>query len=146
MTSGSGGSIAPRAILSLVSRFTLVDFVRHMQLSLRADHLRIELTRMERVIATHGKLIIIPFSQICGVSTDRPVSHWREIHIPGVDLPGLIKAGTFSYQKQRSFWYAHPKRPVLSLELVADADYQTIVLTLDDNLGWRDRIQAACQG
>jgi hypothetical protein len=117
-----------------------------MQLSIQADHLRIELTRMERFMAVHGKLIIIPFSHIRQVTTDRPVTHWQEIRSPGIEIPGLIKAGTFYYQKARSFWYTQPKQPVLTIELAPDADYQTIVLTLNDNLGWRDRIQAACNG
>jgi hypothetical protein len=115
-----------------------------MQLVLQSDHLRIELTRMERFIATHGKLIVIPFSQIHQVTTDRPATHWQEIRSPGTKIPGWIKAGTFYYQKQRSFWYAHPKKPVLTLELAPDAHYQQVVLAIDDNLSWCDRIQAAC--
>jgi hypothetical protein len=116
-----------------------------MQLSLQSDHLRIEFTRMERFVATHGKLILVPFGHICRVTTDRPASHWREIRLPGIKLPGVIKAGTFHYQEARSFWYVQPQTPVLTIDLVPDADYQTIVLTLNDNLGWRDRIAAACQ-
>jgi hypothetical protein len=115
-----------------------------MQLSLQSDHLRIELTRMERFLATHGKLILIPFSHIRRVTTDRPASHWQEIRLPGIKVPGLIKAGTFHYKQTRSFWYVQSKNPVLTIELAPDADYREIVLTLDDNLGWRDRIQAAC--
>lgn len=115
-----------------------------MQLSIQADHLRIEFTAMERFMATHSKLLIIPFSQIHQVTTDRPVTHWQEIRSPGIKIPGLIKAGTFYYQKVRSFWYTQPKKPVLTLELSPDAHYQKVVLAIDDNLTWRDQIAAAC--
>jgi hypothetical protein len=129
---------------TLYTRF--INSKSRMQLSIQADHLRIELTAIERFMAVHGKLIIIPFSHIRQVTTDRPQTHWWETHAPGTNLPGLLKAGTFYNKKVRSFWYIRPKQPLLTIELAPDADYQMIVLALNDNLGWRDRIQAACQG
>ncbi len=116
-----------------------------MKLNLNAEQLRIELTPMERLWAVHvGKTIAIPLSQIRQVTTDVPVTNWQEIRSPGTSVPGWIKAGTYYYERRRSFWYTQPKKPVLTLELAPDADYQTVVLAIDDHWGWLDRIQAAC--
>jgi hypothetical protein len=116
-----------------------------MQLTLEADELQIKLTRMERFWAVHlGQTITVPLTQIRAVTTDTPQTNWQEIRSPGTAVPGLIKAGTYYYDRVRSFWYTQPKKPVLTLELAPDAYYRKIVLAIDDNLDWRDRIQSAC--
>jgi hypothetical protein len=116
-----------------------------MQLTLDADQLQIELTWMERFWAVHGgQTIRVPLAQILAVTTDTPQTNWQEIRSPGTSVPGLIKAGTYYCDRIRSFWYIQPKKPVLTLELAPDAYYRKIVLAIDDNLGWRDRIQSAC--
>jgi hypothetical protein len=117
-----------------------------MQLFIDADQLRIELTWMERFWAVHAsQTITIPLAEIRQVSTDLPAGNGFTIRSPGTFVPGWIKAGTYYHDRLRAFWYTKPKKPVLTLELTPDAYYREIVLTLDDNLGWRDRIQAACQ-
>jgi hypothetical protein len=116
-----------------------------MRLDLDADQLRIELTPMERFWAVHvEKTIAIPLAQIRQVTTDAPATNWQEIRSPGTSVPGLIKAGTYYHDGLRSFWYTQPKKPVLTLELASDAYYRKVVLALNDNLAWRDRIKAAC--
>ncbi len=116
-----------------------------MKLFIDTDQLRIELTRMERFWAVHlGKTITIPLAQIRQVTTDAPPTNWQEIRSPGTSVPGWIKAGTYYHDRWRSFWYTQPKKPVLTLDLTPDAYYQKVILALDDNLAWRDRIQAAC--
>jgi hypothetical protein len=116
-----------------------------MQLALDADQLRIELTRMERFWAVHlSKTIIVPLTQIRQVTTDAPQPNWQEIRSPGTEVPGVIKAGTYYHDRLRAFWYTQPKKPVLTLELAPDAYYRKVVLAIDDNSGWRDRIAAAC--
>jgi hypothetical protein len=116
-----------------------------MQLFIDADQLRIELTRMERFWAVHvSKTISIPLAQIRQVTTDVPTTNWQEIRSPGTSVPGWIKAGTYYHDRLRSFWYTQPKKPVLTLELAPNAYYRKIVLAIDDNSSWRDRIQAAC--
>jgi hypothetical protein len=116
-----------------------------MQLAIDADQLRIELTRMERFWSVHvGKTITVPLAQIRDVTMDAPQTNWQEIRSPGTEVPGVIKAGTYYHDRIRSFWYTQPKKPVLALELAPDAYYRKIVLAIDDNLDWRDRIAAAC--
>jgi hypothetical protein len=116
-----------------------------MQLFIDADQLRIELTRTERFWAVHvGKTITVSLAQIRQVTTDVPTTNWQEIRSPGTSVPGLIKAGTYYHDRLRSFWYTQSKKSVLTLELAPDAYYRKVVLAIDDNLGWRDRIAAAC--
>jgi hypothetical protein len=146
MTRGNGGSIGRRVILRERPLYTHPSTIdRLMQLALDADQLRIELTRMERFWAVHvGKTITVPLTQIRDVTTDAPQTNWQEIRSPGTSVPGLIKAGTYYHDRMRSFWYTQPKKPVLALELAPDAYYRKIVLAIDDNLDWRDRIAVAC--
>jgi hypothetical protein len=141
MTRVNGGSIGHNASIIGVKFQSKL-----MQLFIDADQLQIKLTRMERFWAFHGSsTITIPLAQIRQVTTDLPTTNWQEIRSPGTSVPGLIKAGTYYQDRLRSFWYLQPKKPLLTLELSPDAYYRKVVLTMDDNLDWRDRIQAACQ-
>jgi hypothetical protein len=131
--------------LSWVESDALHPIINRMQLFIDADQLRIELTRMERFWAIHlDKTITVPLTQIRQVSTEVPPTTWQEIRSPGTAVPGVIKAGTYYQNRVRSFWYTQPKKPVLALELAPDAYYRKVVLAIDDNLDWRDRIAAAC--
>jgi hypothetical protein len=114
-----------------------------MHLDLESHQLKITLTPIERLWAVRiGKTITIPLTQIQQVSITAPSVNWKELRSPGTFVPGILKAGTFYQNSIRSFWYTKPKMPVLTLELSPDAYYRRIILSLNDNLTWYDRLKA----
>jgi len=114
-----------------------------MNLNIVDQKLRIELEWYEQLWAfTLDKVWQIPLNHITSVSTDEPPSSWTEIRAPGTALPGVIKAGTYYSSRGKEFWYVTRDRDYLVLGL-RDEAYQKIVLTLDQNQLWAERIQQA---
>ncbi|MEQ9000209.1 MAG: hypothetical protein RID53_27340 [Coleofasciculus sp. B1-GNL1-01] len=114
-----------------------------MNLTIFDQKLRIELEWYEQLWAfTLDKLWEIPLNHIISVTTDEPPSSWTEIRAPGTALPGVIKAGTYYSSRGKEFWYVTRDRNYLVLAL-QDEPYQKIVLTLDQNDFWAERIQQA---
>ncbi|MBE9031570.1 hypothetical protein IQ266_17700 [filamentous cyanobacterium LEGE 11480] len=112
-----------------------------MKLNMAAAHLMIELSGWERLWAVHvGPRIVIPFDEIEQVRTTAPETTWRELRAPGTFFPGVIKAGTYYTDRGRTFWYTKSAENVLCLDLSADQYYKQIVLTVDQNRTWADRI------
>lgn len=112
-----------------------------MQLTLTPTTLQIHLTGQERLWAFHlGCLIEVPLTKITRVTTELPVSTWREIRAPGTYLPGVIKAGTYYTERGREFWYVTDWSSVLHFE-IQDDYYQEIILTVADHLTWVERIR-----
>ncbi|MBD1913753.1 MULTISPECIES: hypothetical protein [unclassified Leptolyngbya] len=110
-----------------------------MYLTLNPTHLYIHLEGYERLWSFHlGSCIEVPLNHIAQVSTDLPLSTWRELRAPGTSLPGVIKAGTYYTERGREFWYV-TKPSVLTID-VRDNYYKRIVLSLHDNEAWRAEI------
>ncbi len=111
-----------------------------MQLSIQNDRLQINLSFWERVWAFFfNQTLEIPLQHIRRVTIDQPVSNWSDLRMPGTYLPGVIKAGTYYSDRGREFWYVRDER-FLTLEL-EDEFYKKIVLTVEDNQAWVERIQ-----
>lgn len=111
-----------------------------MQLSLSEQTLNIDLDLWERIWAFYFNADLkIPLSHITQVSTETPASDWREVRLPGTFLPGVIKAGTYYTPRGKEFWYVTRGDAYLTLDLENEF-YQKIVLTLNDNQQWADRI------
>ncbi|MEC4805103.1 MAG: hypothetical protein SAJ12_12450 [Jaaginema sp. PMC 1079.18] len=86
----------------------------------------------------------VPLMAITGVSTVKPSFDWRELRIPGTFVPGVIKAGTYYTFQGRDFWYGVGDRNYLTL-ILQNYDYNRIILTLEDNLLWRERLAEAIE-
>lgn len=111
-----------------------------MQLILNSHQLKIDLDLWERIWAFYfNSELIIPLTHIKQVTTDEPHSSWADVRLPGTFLPGVIKAGTYYTGHGREFWYATRTGKYLTLELENEF-YKRIVLTLDENQDWVDRI------
>lgn len=112
-----------------------------MQLKLTDNRLRIELEGIEHLLAFYwGSAIEVSLDRIRGVSTDKPAIDWyRVIRAPGTFVPGAIAAGTYYTERGREFWYATKTGDFLVLT-VADGYFKRIVLTLENNEFWADRI------
>lgn len=111
-----------------------------MNLSLVGNILRIELEWYEQLLAFNwDKTFEIPLEHIEQVSTQEPSSSWTEIRAPGTALPGVIKAGTYYSSRGREFWYVTQDKNYLVLEL-QDESFKKIILTLEQNQSWAERI------
>ncbi|MBE9127711.1 MULTISPECIES: hypothetical protein [unclassified Coleofasciculus] len=114
-----------------------------MNLSIIDNKLRIELEWYEQLWAVSwDKSFEIPLTHIESATTDEPPSSWTEIRAPGTFLPGVIKAGTYYTSTGKEFWYATNDRNYLVLVL-RDEPFKKIVLTLDQNQLWVERILQA---
>jgi hypothetical protein len=80
------------------------------------DVIRIELSRLERMLTFH-KSLKVPISQIREISTDLPPPTWKEIRAPGTAIPGLTKAGTYYTSRGKEFWMLRKKDSPIRIEL-----------------------------
>lgn len=111
-----------------------------MELSIDRDRLRINLNPWERMLAFFfNQTLDIPLDHIRQVTVAKPEIDWKEVRLPGTAVPGVIKAGTYYTNQGREFWYAAGDKNYLILELDSEF-YKKIVLTIEHNRGWRDRI------
>ena len=116
-----------------------------MNLSIIGDKLQIELEWYEQLWAfTLNKTLEIPLNHIQSATTEEPASNWAEIRAPGTFLPGVIKAGTYYTKNGKEFWYVTSDKHYLTLELNNES-YKRIVLTLEGNEAWQERISEQIQ-
>ncbi|WP_459195321.1 hypothetical protein [Nostoc sp. FACHB-892] len=117
-----------------------------MNLTLVNDNLQIEWEWHEQLLAFNlCKNLVIPLNHIAAVSTAQPVSSWSEIRNPGLVIPGIIKAGTYYSSRGKEFWYVTKDQDYLTLEL-KDESCQRIILTIDENQAWLERIHQSIAG
>lgn len=114
-----------------------------MELSIIDEKLQIKFTWKEQLLAVRlQKLWEIPLTHIQQITTAEPQSNWKELRAPGSFVPGLIKAGTYYTNKGKEFWYVNRDRNYLTIEL-QDESYKRIILTIDNNEFWQQRLAAA---
>ncbi|BAY82212.1 hypothetical protein NIES267_16910 [Calothrix parasitica NIES-267] len=112
-----------------------------MNINLVEDNLKIEFTVKEQFLAVRfKKLWEIPLSHIQQVTTTAPQTSWKELRSPGTSLPGLIKAGTYYTDRGKEFWLVNQRKDnYLTIEL-QDEKYKRIVMTVEDNESWQQRL------
>lgn len=114
-----------------------------MQLSIVDDQLQIEFTWKEQLLAVRfQKIWEIPLTHIKQVTTAKPQSSWQELRAPGSFVPGLIKAGTYHTNRGKEFWYVNRETNYLTIEL-QDESYKRIILTINNNQFWQQRLTQA---
>ncbi|MBD2060268.1 hypothetical protein H6F88_30450 [Oculatella sp. FACHB-28] len=110
-----------------------------MNLQIEGDRLKINLTFLEKLLALQFNYAFeIPLAQIEQVSTEKPSSR-LQYRMPGTAIPGLFAAGTYYSDRGREFWYVTGDRHYLVLDL-KDEFYQRVVLSLDQNETWAERL------
>ena len=112
-----------------------------MNLSIEDGLLKIDLSRVEKVLSVHGSFRT-PLEQVGSVSTGVPRQSWRDLRVPGTFLPWVVKAGTYLTKRGREFWYVTKNRGFLTIEL-KNGNYKRIVLGLNDNQHWADQIESS---
>jgi len=114
-----------------------------LKLEISDGKLKIDLGDLEKVLDVRGGFEI-PLENIVKAGTEAHRTGWRETRAPGTHLPGAIKAGTYYTPRGREFWYVTEKG-VLVLELEHES-YTRIVLSMDGNKEWAERISEALRG
>ncbi|PMB54106.1 hypothetical protein CEN39_00630 [Fischerella thermalis CCMEE 5201] len=111
-----------------------------MNLYINENKLNIEFTFTEQLLAVRWrKSWTIPLAHITQIKTAEPESNWKEIRAPGSFIPGLIKAGTYYTDRGKEFWYVNRDKDYLTIELQNES-YQRIILTIDNNKHWQERL------
>ena len=114
-----------------------------MNLSVSGDSVRIEWEWYEQLWAFQFQSVFeISLTHVQQATTSEPRSSWTELRAPGTCVPGLIKAGTYYTDRGKEFWYVTNSQTYLTLEL-QNEPYCRIILTVDYNDLWCDRINAA---
>jgi hypothetical protein len=98
------------------------------------DHdLVVKLRPLEKLAAVRWKDVRVARANVASVEAALPATRWTDLRMPGTEVPGVIKAGTYRTSRGREFWYvtrrgrAHPV--TISLK---DHGYARLVLGLGD--------------
>ncbi|MUG95662.1 hypothetical protein F7734_26220 [Scytonema sp. UIC 10036] len=111
-----------------------------MNISLMNEKLEIQWEWYEQMLAFNiNKNFMIPLNHIEAVSIVPPTSSWTEIRSPGLIIPGVLKVGTYYSSRGKEFWYVARDRDYLTLDLKNES-FNRIILTIDDNHTWLERI------
>jgi len=111
-----------------------------LKLEISNVKLRIDLGDLEKALAIRGGFKI-PLQNIVKAGTEAHRTGWKEVRAPGTHLPGVIKAGSYYTPRGKEFWYVTDKGVVV-LEL-ENEPYQRIILSIDENKEWAERINTA---
>ena len=109
-----------------------------MKLQIVNDTLDIQFNTAEKILAIHGSMQI-PLSHITQSTGMLLEPTWIQIRMPGTNLPGIIKAGTYYTNRGKEFWYLTIGNEVLRLEL-KDESYDRIIIGVKDSSFWTSRL------
>ncbi|HYF24496.1 MAG TPA: hypothetical protein VD931_02040 [Baekduia sp.] len=91
--------------------------------------------------------IAIPLTEIAGVTTPatRTVPR-RGMRLPGTEVPGFLRAGSYGRGAKREFWDVRRGATVLVIETTGAPPYARLVLEVADPAGQAARLRAALSG
>ncbi len=112
-----------------------------MKFTITKDQLEINFSITKKILAVKGSFKI-PLKHIQSITTQLQKPTWKEIRVPGTNLPGLIKAGTYYTDKGKQFWFVTKGKGILNIELKNES-YKRIILGIDDNVKWAKKISDA---
>ncbi|WP_437678117.1 hypothetical protein [Sorangium sp. So ce131] len=118
-----------------------------MQLRIEGDRLALTLQGVERILALKLAPIVVPREHVVRAEAALPPATWKQLRWPGTSVPGLIKAGTYYTDRGKEFWYTGRVRSDnrLTIELEGEP-YRRLVVTVDDAVGWAERINTWVKG
>ena len=110
-----------------------------MELKIENGIFKIQFNTTEKILSIHASMEI-PVSDITKVTGILPDPTWKEICMPGTNLPGVIKAGTYYTNRGKEFWYLTRGKEVLRIEL-RDLAYKRIILGVENSSFWIKRLE-----
>jgi hypothetical protein len=100
------------------------------EISITDDHLHLEVKGWDKLWAFKSQLDI-PLAHIRGVRHDPKAADvsgwWHGSKGPGIEIPGVITAGTFQLYGDRMFWDVHDPEKAIIIELHDDRFDELIV-------------------
>jgi hypothetical protein len=87
---------------------------------------------MDKVWALKSHLSI-PLAHIAGVSHEPEIAKgwWHGVRLPGVQIPGVLTAGTFYQHGEWAFWDVHDPEKCIMITL-HDEGYQKLIIEVAD--------------
>ena len=114
-----------------------------MKILLFDDHLRINLSMLEKIGAAKGSFYI---------SYENIVSSFSEsahsligIKLAGTNLPKILEIGTYLNGTQKQFWYVKKRRNNYLILVLKSNFYSKIILELKDSQSISDKINKLIQ-
>jgi hypothetical protein len=109
-----------------------------MKLEIINNKLQIEFNTAEKILAIHNSMEV-PICNIIQATGMLLEPTWASIKMPGTNLPGIIKAGTYYTNRGKEFWYLTRGSEVLRLELKGES-YDRIILGVKDSSFWTSKL------
>ena len=111
-------------------------------LTLQNDTLEISMGPLEMIFALRRKFEI-PLENVQRVQTENLslARLYRGIRAPGTHVPGLIVAGTYYKDNQRTFWSVRRGQDIITVDLAEDEHYDRLVLGVQDGEQVIDKIE-----
>jgi hypothetical protein len=103
-----------------------------VQVSIENNKLNLDVEGLDKLWSLKSHMEI-PLNHVTGARADTEAIRewWRGIKLPGTNVPGVIKAGTFYEKGQRIFWDIHQPDNGIVIEL-ADDQYKELVIEVDN--------------
>ncbi|NUW30013.1 hypothetical protein HTZ77_00990 [Nonomuraea sp. SMC257] len=102
------------------------------QISIDGDTLVVEIEGLDKLWALKSRLAI-PLANVRGATADPGIvsGFFKGLRAPGVNIPGVITAGTFRLDGEKVFWDVHDAARTVVIEL-ADERYARLVVEVAD--------------
>lgn len=102
-----------------------------MKVILFDDHLRINLSILEKIGAAKGSFYI-PYDDIVSTISESP-HNLPGMKIAGTNLPKLLEIGTYLSGTQKQFWYVKKRRHNFLILVLKSNFYSKIILELENS-------------
>lgn len=103
-----------------------------VEVSVSGEQIHLEVKGLDKLWAFKGRLEI-PVAHIRGVRADPGIARgwWKGIKAPGINIPGVIRAGTFYQDGKRIFWDVHDPEKTIVIDL-HDERYDQLIIEVAD--------------
>jgi hypothetical protein len=138
-----GGNLVLLLIVSTVPFFLAGGRRPRIALAVEDGHLVVRLGRRDAAFAFR-RSISIPLTDISQVTTaPRNAVRRGGVRLPGTEIPGVIRAGSFGRKPSREFWDVRRGETVLVIDTISRDPYARLVLEVDDPAGTATWLRSA---
>ena len=102
-----------------------------MKVILYDDHLRINLSILEKIGAAKGSFYI-PYDQIVSAISEEP-HNLPGMKIAGTNLPKLLELGTYLSGTEKQFWYVKKRKHNFLILVLKSNFYSKIILEMENS-------------
>ena len=102
-----------------------------MKVVLYDDHLRINLSILEKIGAAKGSFYI-PYDQVVSAISEEP-HNLPGMKIAGTNLPKLLELGTYLSGTEKQFWYVKKRKHNFLILVLKSNFYSKIILEMENS-------------